>query len=805
METSLNAKEDPSSALLAVTAKINHEDVQIGACFIDTLTKRISLCQFPDSKLYVQFRLLLQQHGIKECLLEPPQKRKGLDSDALRDIVLGCGVKALERRASDFNSKYLERAIDHLSSVKSALLFKPSLHLATRPAAALIRYLDLLSEPCAFGRYEVYEHNLSDYMTLNSSALNAVNLRFERGQDGLYRHLNRCKTSSGQLLLRKWLRHPSTKLEVINYRQQLVEAFFSKSELIKILRNHLQRLPRIAELIDRLGRGDSDRLLVTETHQAILCLRALAQSMKDMPDGPEARIIQEEFAGNLDSIYTEFETSVATINRYADPDALEYSRFEIKPEANDTLSDLREQSSKIKEYMIAEYGKANQAFREEDGGSIKLFQHHEYGWCFKLGGGGRQTTTLGPTWFRIDHQHVRTPTLTRLAEESTCLAETKKRTEDGIVNSIIELLQSHVEYLESASRLISTLDVMISFACVSFDARVPYIRPTMSSAGGNTVLKEARHPLLETKETMSFVSNEVYLDREKSLLSIITGPNMGGKSTYLRQLAIIVVMAQVGCFVPCGKADMCIFDGIFARVGGSDYQSKGASTFGAEMYETREILGRASANSLVLLDELGRATNASYGFAIARAICEKLVLSVKCFALFATHFHRLGSLSEEIPKVTSLFADSLIKSTPSSEFGGHRDCQVNQVLLTYKILKGHTKDSFGLDVAKALDFPEDIIARASVTIQIGKLSRGERIVIDQALIQVLSKWQAESTGSSQDQKLKKLNEQIQEHDMLRDFTICVRCSNNVANNMLLVDPKIRCSEAVSKSHANEAV
>ena len=773
METSPDAEEDPSSAILAVTAEVDRENVQIGACFIDILTKRIGLCQFSDSKLCVQLKILLQQHGIEECLLEPPQKGKALDSNALRKIISKCDVKALERRASDFNPKHLERDIGHLSRFKSTLLFKPSLRLATRPAAALIQYLGLLSKP-SFGQYEVYEHNLSDFMTLNVSALNAVNLRFDRskqGQDGLYHHLNRCKTPSGQRLLQNWLRYPSTKLEVINHRQQLVEAFFSNSELVKTLHKHLQRLPHIADLIGRLGRGNSNRHLVTRTFRAIQCLRTLAQSMENMPDGPDARIIQEEFARDLILIYTEFETLVEEINHYADPISLEYSLFVIKPDANDTLSGLREQLSELHEHRKVEHAKANEVFREEHGGSIDLCQHPDYGWCFKLRGGGRQTTALDldPTWFKLNHEHVRTATLTKLADKSACLAETQDRIEEDIVNSIMEMLRSRRNYLEDASRLISRLDVIISFAHVSFNARIPYIRPKMSPAGGNTVLKEARHPLLETKETMSFVSNEVYLDREKSLLSIITGPNMGGKSTYLRQLAIIYLMAQVGCFVPCGEARMSVVDGIFARVGGSDHQSKGVSTFGAEMYETKEILESASANSLVLLDELGRATNATYGFALAKATCEHFVADKKCFTLFATHFHNLCSLSEENPKVTNLFADSLIKPTSSSESGGHRLCsQVNQVLLTYKIRKGCTKASFGLDVAKALGFPKDIIARASLTIQFGKLSQEERIVIDDVLKQVLSQWQAEILGSSQDQKVKKLNERIQNNDVLME-------------------------------------
>lgn len=260
-------------------------------------------------------------------------------------------------------------------------------------------------------------------------------------------------------------------------------------------------------------------------------------------------------------------------------------------------------------------------------------------------------------------------------------------------------ITKNIERLQKASNIVSVIDVITSFAIVAEDLN--YIKPNINN-NGEIDIKDGRHPVIEKMlPTGSFIANDTYLDKQNDRLSIITGPNMAGKSTYMRQVALIVLMAQIGSFVPANEANIGVVDKIFTRVGASDDLSMGQSTFMVEMMEVAEILRQATQNSLIILDEIGRGTSTYDGLSIAWAVVEYISNKEKCGAktLFATHYHELTELEEQIEGVKNY-------SIAVKEKG-------EDVIFLRKIIRGGTDESYGVHVAKLAGVPQDVVKRSN--------------------------------------------------------------------------------------------
>jgi len=277
--------------------------------------------------------------------------------------------------------------------------------------------------------------------------------------------------------------------------------------------------------------------------------------------------------------------------------------------------------------------------------------------------------------------------------------------ETKLLAQMTELCVGYKKAFDPAPHLVAKLDVLVTFAHVAMNAPEDYIRPRITDTDGpgrELKLVGARHPLLEMRD-ITFIKNDVHMKLGETHFQIITGPNMGGKSTYITMVGIHCLLAQIGCFVPAFEAEIPIFDSILCRVGAGDQQLKGISTFMAEMLESTAIVNESTSKSLVIIDELGRGTSTSEGLGLAQSISEHMATK-QTFSLFATHFHELCSLESRIPGVKNKFVDV------------HIDEKSKRMKMIYKIKDGSCSKSFGIHVAKMAKFPDSVIALAEIKV-----------------------------------------------------------------------------------------
>eukprot|EP00892_Ulva_mutabilis_P008463 jgi/Ulvmu1/598/UM001_0606.1 len=273
-------------------------------------------------------------------------------------------------------------------------------------------------------------------------------------------------------------------------------------------------------------------------------------------------------------------------------------------------------------------------------------------------------------------------------------------TQKSILDEVRDVAASFVNIWERVGDLLADLDVLASFAHAATVAPTPYCRPEMlGREAGELVLKQARHPCLELQEGVDVIPNDCVMSRGESWFHIITGPNMGGKSTFIRQAGVCVLMAQVGSFVPCSEARIAVRDCIFARVGAGDCQQKGISTFMAEMLETAAILKGAKDSSLLIIDELGRGTSTYDGFGLAWALSEHIMKVIGAPTLFATHFHELTAITGPV-------------GVKNSHMQTNLDLQSNKLTMLYNVVDGVCDQSFGIHVAEFAGFPQNVVDNA---------------------------------------------------------------------------------------------
>lgn len=515
-------------------------------------------------------------------------------------------------------------------------------------------------------------------------------IRTGKKQGTLLWLLDETKTAMGGRLLKQWIDRPLIQKRQINARQAMVSsllnAYFERMDLNESLtkvydlerlagrvafgnvngrdliqlKTSLMQVPQIRQLLTGINQGEWNDLLVDMEPMDDL-VDLIEKAIKD--EAPlqitEGNVIKDGYNEQLDQ-YREAMTNGKTW--LAELEAREREATGIKT--------LKVGYNRVFGYYI-EITKSNLANLEE--GKYER----------------KQTLTNAERFI--------TPELKKL---ETLILEAEEKSVALEYNLFLEVrneVKKAITRLQKLAKSLSATDVLQSFATVS--ERYQYVQPTMEVGTHNLQIKEGRHPVVEkVLGHQEYIPNSVHMSPDEMLL-LITGPNMSGKSTYMRQLALTVIMAQMGCFVPAESAELPIFDQIFTRIGASDDLIAGQSTFMVEMMEANQALRHATPNSLILFDELGRGTATYDGMALAQAIIEYIHKNVKAKTLFSTHYHELTVLEESLPQLKNVHVGAVEQN--------------GEVVFLHKLMDGPADKSYGIHVAKIAGMPTDLLSRAA--------------------------------------------------------------------------------------------
>lgn len=559
-------------------------------------------------------------------------------------------------------------------------------------AGALIEYLRETQKHSLNNINSIQIVNREQYMVLDSIAVRNLELLRSNAEGKKYGSLlwllDKTRTGMGARLLNQMILSPLKEIDKIEYRQEGVSELFNASVVRMGLAETLREVKDIERLSGKISNGNfSPRDCV-----------ALAASLNAIPSvkfqltGFSSKILTDIDGNLLDmKILADLLTSAITDN----PPALMKDGGYIREGFNKELDELRMIGSNGKELILQ-----IEAREKERTGikNLKVGYNRVFGYFIEISNSFRdkvpddyirkQTLTTGERFI--------TQELKELEEKILTSSEKSLKLEARLYNDLLDILSQNISKLKKISGALALLDCLVAFATVAKERR--YCRPKMVESGGQLTITEGRHPVVEAISKERFVPNDTLLDNEENRSAVITGPNMAGKSTYMRQVALIVLMAHMGCFVPAKEATIPITDRIFTRVGASDNLIFDQSTFMVEMTEVASILLHATKDSLLILDEVGRGTSTYDGLSIAWAVIEFLTEKIRAKTLFATHYHELTELENRIEGVKNY------KITVREMNGA--------VVFLRKIARGGANRSFGIEVAALAGVPKEITARA---------------------------------------------------------------------------------------------
>lgn len=592
-----------------------------------------------------------------------------------------------------FNVKRAEKTLlDQLGAVSLSAYGIAGKENLIAASGALVEYLRETQKRALVNLNSIKVVNRDKFMTLDANAVRNLELVRSNAENKKYGSLlwvlDQTKTGMGARMLNRMLLSPLKDVEEINYRLDGVEELVSSS----VVRVGLSEILSEVKDVERLSGKISNGNLMPKD-----CI-ALAKSLNALP------AVRFQLTGFSSRVLRDIESGLPDMKDLADlltaaiaenPPAVMKDGKYIREGFNAELDEYRS----IQQNAVEIVRSIEERERERTGiKNLRIKSNRVFGYYIEVSNSfkdkvpedyiRRQTLTTGERYI--------TEELKILEEKIFTSDERALKLEEAIYKQLLAVLSERIGQLQEVSKNLALLDCLVSLATVAKERR--YVRPTMKESGEPLQIKEGRHPVVEAISKERFVPNDALLDNGENRCAIITGPNMAGKSTYMRQIGLIALMSHIGSFVPAKSAEIPLIDRIFTRVGASDNLIFDQSTFMVEMTEVATILLHATKDSLLILDEVGRGTSTYDGLSIAWAVIEFLAQNVRAKTLFSTHYHELTELENQLEGVKNY-------KVTVKEFNG-------AVVFLRKIMRGGANRSFGIEVAALAGVPKEVTGRA---------------------------------------------------------------------------------------------
>ncbi|HVU67031.1 MAG TPA: DNA mismatch repair protein MutS [Ktedonobacteraceae bacterium] len=678
---------------------------QTGLAAVDVSTGEFSVTWFSPEELPAALEAELQRLAPAECLIAEEHKT-GVQWPAETMTVTPCPAHffAVEAARERLHKQFQTHSLEAYGCAQAPQ--------AIAAAGAIVAYLGTMNERLLALLTGLRSYHTTSYMVLDAHTQRNLDLlQGARGgtlQGSLLAVLDRTITAMGARHLRRALTRPLLDLVELNARQESVEEFYESPALRSRFTMALQRLGDMERIAGRIRQG-------TAVPREVLGLRDYLQVMPQLAEmlrGCEASLLHE-LAGRLDACPQVSDLIGRALTRSGGDDEQEGDGHLIRAGFHAELDELISSIRDSRRWMLALEARE----RERTGiARLKVGFNKVFGYYIEVSNARLDM---------VPDDYIRKQTLTNaerfitpaMKEHEARILSAEERIDElerSIYADVLRQLSAHYERMMQTAQVVALVDMLLSLAEVA--AHQGYTRPQLDQSGAIEI-NGGRHPVVEhALDGDVFIPNDTHLEAAESAdgasIVLLTGPNMAGKSTYLRQVALIVLMAQIGSFVPARSAHIGLVDRIFTRVGAEDDIASGKSTFMVEMEETATILHHATRHSLIILDEIGRGTSTYDGLAIARAVVEYLHNSVGARTLFATHYHELAVLAAELPHLR----------VSTMAISGEDE---NEIVFLHRVVPGSLGRSYGVHVARMAGMPPAVVGRADEILKHLEAERAE--------------------------------------------------------------------------------